>query len=112
VTELKNPFPCFDGCEFHRKEYNQEQMLTNLDTINYRFSKEEQHSWMEVKRLARLGAAVEAMPKGTSIKHCQIIGLEPPEYEWIVSVYQGPGRTYIYHNGLTPMSALCQIENT
>ncbi|MDE2099329.1 MAG: hypothetical protein KGL39_18895 [Patescibacteria group bacterium] len=63
-----------------------------------------------IARLARLGAAVEAMPGNDSIKHVALLPGEKREYEWINQRYRGPGKPYAYGYGLTALEALTKSE--
>lgn len=69
-------------------------------------------AWREVKRLAETGAAVEAMPLGTSLIHdtCWSMRdddeqLHPEVYEWAYEMLNGS--TSIAH---TPMAALTPVK--
>ena len=63
----------------------------------------------ELCRLARLGAAVEAMPEGDSIKHASLLPGEPESLRWIVKHDKGPGTQYDYLGAPTAQESLDRL---
>jgi hypothetical protein len=73
-----------------------------LKLEQYGFHHTSHMEWDEMKRLARLGAAVEAMPKGTFLAHDDIDGT------WGVTEFAWGSVPEEVNNGIaTPLEALC-----
>ena len=90
-----------------------EQLIDEYENLIEHNPKEWDPEWWEqLCTWARIGAALEALPPNDSIKHVQLIGNEPKEYEWIVSHYQGPAIPYVYKTGLTPLEVLGCLKTT